>query len=247
VQTRSISASLGFLFSILQSTEHDLPLLSNDSASSRKLPRHVRLGGAGGRAVVEVGVARVRCAFLSFLLAPISRRGSQYEHSASALQCLRRPSFPGAYQHAIARGDGHAILFLSLRRPALGFENGEVRGPGRDSANWVLLHGLSSRISSASAFLRWTGVKHGAALTLPSLSLLWPGLPPLSPGAYSYFFVPPCLTDSYLHSVALKQSREGRERFRWCVLHAHLLPASLPSFPLLSSFRPKDGRGLDAQ
>jgi hypothetical protein len=98
------SVSLGFLSSspypvpcgLMHPTERDLPLLSNNSASSRELPQHVRLGGAGGRAVVEVGVARVRCAFLSFLLAPTSRQGCRHEHSASALQCLRRHRFPGA-------------------------------------------------------------------------------------------------------------------------------------------------------
>jgi hypothetical protein len=40
---------------LMHPTERDFPLLSNDSSSSRELPQHVRLGGAGGRAVVEVG------------------------------------------------------------------------------------------------------------------------------------------------------------------------------------------------
>ncbi|KAJ7873035.1 hypothetical protein B0H13DRAFT_2349207 [Mycena leptocephala] len=72
------------------------------------------------------------------------------------------------------------------------------------------------------------------------LGLLLLGIPPLSPGAYSYFFVPPCLTDSSLYSAALKHAIISREQSGFVGASSiPISPASLPSFPLLSSLRRK--------
>jgi hypothetical protein len=172
----------------------------------------------------------VRCAFLSFLFASTSRQGCQHEHSADALQCLHRPRFPGAEQYVIARGDGHAILFLSLQRPALGFERGEVREPcfserlpsldrnksRHDPCPFPLF--LCSRRASPAFHLFLL------ALTPTSLSLV------------------ALLTRIFTAWRSNTQSSQTRG-----VSLVRPASPSLPSIPLLSSLRPKNGRGLDAQ